>query len=178
MPASRGIVDNIQRLADVLRAQSVLICWVTHANSQTAGGSDWNGFFVYFVADDVRAKTLASLKPGSPDTLLWHELAPGPGDVSLFKNRYSALIQGFSNLKEMLDECGIHNLLVTDTKTNVSCEATARDAMMLDYNTVMISDGTAALSEQEHRAILEAFIQQFGDVLTADEAIELLRSCP
>ena len=36
VPASGGIVDNIQRLADVLRAQGVLICWVTHANSQTA----------------------------------------------------------------------------------------------------------------------------------------------
>ena len=61
-------------------------------------------------------------KPGSPDTLLWHELTPGPGDVSLFKNRYSALIQGFSNLKEMLDESGIRNLLVTDTKTNVAAK--------------------------------------------------------
>lgn len=30
-----------------------------------------------FVADDVQAKTLASLKPGSPDTLLWRELTPG-----------------------------------------------------------------------------------------------------
>ena len=36
VPASRGIVASIQRLADVLRAQGVLICWVTHANSQTA----------------------------------------------------------------------------------------------------------------------------------------------
>mgnify|MGYP001178392000 FL=1 len=178
VPASRGIVANIQRLADVLRPRGALICWVTHANSQTAGCSDWNGFFDYFVADDVRAKTLASLKPGSPDTLLWHELTPGPGDVSLFKNRYSALIQGSSDLKETHDESGIRNLLVTGTKTNVCCEATARDAMMLDYNTVMISDGTAALSEEEHRATLETFIQQFGDVLTADEAIELVRSCP
>ena len=154
MPASRGIVDNIQRLADVLRAQSVLICWVTHANSQTAGGSDWNGFFDYFVADDVRVKTLASLKPGSPDTLLWHELTPGPGGVSLFKNRYSALIQGSSDLKETLDESGIRNLLITGTKTNVCCEATARDAMMLDYNTVMM--------EEEHRATLETFIHSLA----------------
>ena len=61
VPASRGIVANVQRLADVLRPRGALICWVTHANSQTAG-SDWNGFFDYFVADDVRAKTLASLK--------------------------------------------------------------------------------------------------------------------
>ena len=88
------------------------------------------------------------------------------------------MIQGSSYLKETLDESGIRNLLVTGTKTNVCCEATARDAMMLEYNTVMISDGTAAISEEGHRATRETFIQQFGDVLTADEAIEPVRSCP
>lgn len=174
VPAARGIVANIQRLADTLRPLGALICWVTHANAQREGGSDWDGFFDYFVADAVRAETLASLKPGSPDTLLWHELAPGPGDVSLFKNRYSALIQGSSDLQRTLEARGIRNLLVTGTKTNVCCEATARDAMMLDYNTVLISDATAALSDDEHRATLETFIQQFGDVLTVDEAIALV----
>ena len=54
----------------------------------------------------------------------------------------------------MLDECGIRNLLVTGTKTNVCCEATARDAMMLDYNTVMM--------EEEHRATLETFIHSLA----------------
>ena len=75
----------------------------------------------------------------------------------------------------MLNDRGIRNLLVTGTKTNVCCEATARDAMMLDYNTVMTSDATAALSNDEHRATLETFIQQFGDVMTADETLQLVR---
>jgi len=30
------------------------LCWVTHANAQSAGGSDWDGFFDYFVAAAVR----------------------------------------------------------------------------------------------------------------------------
>jgi ureidoacrylate peracid hydrolase len=38
----------------------------------------------------------------------------------------------------------------------------------------MLSDCTAALSDDEHRATLENMIQQFGDVLTADEALALL----
>ena len=37
----------------------------------------------------------------------------------------------------------------------------------------MLSDCTAALSDEEHRATLENMIQQFGDVLTADEALNL-----
>ena len=78
-------------------------------------------------------------------------------------------------MQKTLDARGIRNLLVTGTKTNVCCEATARDAMMLDYNTALIADATAALSDEEHRGTLETFIQQFGDVLTAEEAIRLVR---
>ena len=175
VPAARGIVATIQRLANAMRPLGVLIFWFTHANSQTEKGSDWNGFFDYFVADDLREKTLVSLKPGNPDTLLWHTFETDADDIFLFKNRYSALIQGSSDLQKVLDDRGIQNLLVTGTKTNVCCEATARDAMMLDYNTVMISDATAALSNDEHRATLETFIQQFGDVMTADETLQLVR---
>ena len=175
VPPARGIVATIQRLANAMRPLGVLICWFTHANSQTEKGSDWNGFFDYFVADDLREKTLVSLKPGNPDTLLWHTFETDADDIFLFKNRYSALIQGSSDLQKVLDDRGIQNLLVTGTKTNVCCETTARDAMMLDYNTVMISDATAALSNDEHRATLETFIQQFGDVLTADETLQLVR---
>jgi ureidoacrylate peracid hydrolase len=46
--------------------------------------------------------------------------------------------------------------------------------MMLDFKTVMVSDCCAALSEDEHRATLETFVQQFGDVLTSREALDLL----
>ena len=46
--------------------------------------------------------------------------------------------------------------------------------MMLDFNTVMVSDCLAALSDEEHLAALETFIQQFGDVLTHAEALELV----
>ena len=172
--ASRGIVKNINTLVGALREKGAVICWVTHANSPVGGGSDWDGFFNNFVAEDVRGKTIKSLTPGNPDTLTWHELNAESEDVHLFKNRYSALIQGSSTLERVLRGRGVKNILITGTKTNICCEATGRDAMMLDFNTVMVSDCTAALSDEEHRASLETFIQQFGDVLTHTEAIELV----
>ncbi len=46
--------------------------------------------------------------------------------------------------------------------------------MMLDFKVVMVSDCCAALSDEEHRATLETHIQQFGDVATADEVLQLL----
>jgi nicotinamidase-related amidase len=101
-----------------------------------------------------------------------------PADVHVVKNRYSALIPGSSNLERVLRGLGIENLLVTGTKTNVCCEATGRDAMMMDFRVVMVSDCLAALSDDEHRASLETFIQQFGDVMTKDEAVAVLSARP
>jgi ureidoacrylate peracid hydrolase len=69
---------------------------------------------------------------------------------------------------------GIDTVLIAGTKTNVCCEATARDAMMLDFKVVMVSDCCAALSDDEHRASLETIIQQFGDVLTGEEVLARL----
>ncbi|HET7201144.1 MAG TPA: isochorismatase family protein, partial [Burkholderiales bacterium] len=85
-----------------------------------------------------------------------------------------ALIQGSSGLLKILRERNIDTLLIAGTKTNVCCECTARDAMMLDFKVVILSDCTAALSDEEHLATLENAIQQFGDVLTAEEALALL----
>jgi ureidoacrylate peracid hydrolase len=171
---SRGIIENINTLASELRSKGAMICWVTHANNQMESGSDWDGFFNNFVAEEVRAKTIESLIPGSPDTLLWHELKTHTKDIQIFKNRYSAFTPGSSVLEGTLRGRGIKNILIAGTKTNVCCESTGRDAMMLGFNTIMVSDCTAALSDVEHQAALETFIQQFGDVLTHTEAIELV----
>ncbi len=70
---------------------------------------------------------------------------------------------------------GIDTVLIAGTKTNVCCESTARDAMMLDFKVVMLSRiCCAALSDDEHRATLETIIQQFGDVMTAGEVVARL----
>ena len=97
-----------------------------------------------------------------------------PGDLRVTKNRYSALIAGASDLGTVLKQRGVDTLLIAGTKTNVCCECTARDAMMLDYKVVLLCDCTAALSDDEHLATLENVIQQFGDVMVADDALALL----
>lgn len=173
VPQARSIVDKINYLTQNLRALTVPIIWALHANSQSAGRSDWELFFNHIVADDVRAKTLESLAPGKQK--VWSGLQMDRDDIQIVKNRYSALIAGSSGLERILRSLGIDTVLISGTKTNVCCESTARDAMMLDFKVVMVSDCCAALSDDEHRMTLENMIQQFGDVMTADEVLERLR---
>lgn len=174
VPASRGIVGNINALTEKLRALGVKIIWVNHANANDGTGSDWESFFRNFVAEDVRQKTIDSLAPEGEGQKIWHDLTVKPTDIRVMKNRYSALIPGSSQLERILRSHGIRNVLVAGTKTNVCCEATGRDAMMMDFDVVMVSDCLAALSDEEHRASLETFIQQFGDVMTSSEVVSAL----
>jgi len=67
-------------------------------------------------------------------------------------------------------------LLIAGTKTNVCCESTARDAYMLDYRVVMLSDCTATSSDEEHAAALNTFQLYFGDVMTVDEVTVRMQS--
>ena len=175
VPASREIVAPINKLATGLRTAGGTVIWCTHANLGVGGNSDWRNFFDHFVSDEIRARTIESLSPGGSGQEIWHELDVQPADVKLFKNRYSALVPGSSQLERMLRSLDLDTLLICGTKTNVCCESTARDAMMMDFKVVMVSDGTAALSEDEHRASLENIIQQFGDVMTVDEILERLK---
>jgi ureidoacrylate peracid hydrolase len=173
VPAARRIVEPINRLTAELRALAVPVIWVLHANERIGDRSDWELFFNTIVADDVREKTLESLTAARQS--VWEALVTGPADRTVLKNRYSALIPGSSALERVLRGMGTDTLLVAGTKTNVCCESTARDAMMLDFKVVMVEDCCAALSDDEHRSALENVIQQFGDVMTADEVLIRLR---
>src|SRR4029078_3495487 len=97
VPASRGIVDPLNRLAAELRNLGVPVIWVLHANSRIGGKSDWEVFFNTLVADEVRDKTLESL--AAEKQVVWEALVVGTGDQTILKNRYSALIPGSSPLE-------------------------------------------------------------------------------
>lgn len=167
--SSREIVPSINALSARLRDMGVPIIWMLHANTHAHGRSDWDLFFNHVVADEVRQRTIDSLAPGRQ--AVWKDLHTRSTDITLIKNRYSALVPGSSTLERVLRNLNIDTLMIAGTKTNICCEATARDAMMLDFKVVMLSDCCAALLDDEHRSTLENIIQQFGDVMTGQEAL-------
>jgi ureidoacrylate peracid hydrolase len=173
VPASRGIVAPLNTLTGELRDLGVPVIWILHSNNRIGGKSDWEIFFNTFVADEVKEKTLNSL--AAERQTVWSALETAPSDVTILKNRYSAFIPGSSNIERVLRGMGVDTVLIAGTKTNVCCESSARDAMMLDFKVVLVEDCCAALSDDEHRAALENVIQQFGDVLTAEEVLGRLR---
>jgi ureidoacrylate peracid hydrolase len=87
------------------------------------------------------------------------------------KNRFSAFLPGSSDIAERLQARGIDTVLITGTVTNVCCESSARDAMMRNFRTIMVTDGNAATTDEEHNASLIAFYLNFGDVMSTDQLV-------
>jgi ureidoacrylate peracid hydrolase len=176
VPLSREIVPVINRLARALRAAGGHVVWV----QTTAAGAleQWGNHHRHRLTPEHAARRLASLDEAAEGFRLFPALDPQAGDLRVKKIKYSAFIAGSSDIDAQLRSRGIETVLIAGTATNVCCESSARDAMMLDYRVVMLADANATWTDAEHAATLDTFALFFGDVMTADEVIERLAPAP
>jgi ureidoacrylate peracid hydrolase len=121
------------------------------------------------------AKRAEGMNPGGSGFDIWPDLEVKDEDLIVPKTRYSAFMPDPSRFQATLRERGLDTLLITGVSTCTCCESTARDAMMLNFRTMMIADGCAAPDDELHNATLNQFYLQFGDVQSTDEVIALLQ---
>ena len=173
-PYCEAIVPNINRLAAAMREAGGSVWWVRAIYGDDAP-QNWSAY-MEFLSPEFLTDMLDALTEGNEGAELWHELDVREGDERVIKRRFSALIQGSSDLDVRLRGAGIDTLIITGTATNVCCESTARDAFMLNYRTIVVSDGNATVSDEAHNASLNALFNRFADVFTTDELIAILET--
>ncbi len=173
VPMARAIVPTVNRLAAAVRELGGHVVWIKNATNGTR--ESWSVFHDWLMTPDRRDRRYASMESGHEGHALWPELDVRPEDAQIVKKRFSAFIQGSSDLEAYLRGRGIDTVLIGGTATHVCCESTARDAMMLNFKTVMVADVLATYDDETQNASLAAFYSNFGDVQTADEAIAALK---
>jgi ureidoacrylate peracid hydrolase len=168
LPGATDLVPNVNTLAAALRRAGGRVVWIRH----TADPS-WD-VYGRFSKPEHREAALASYTPGHVGHAIHASLAVEPNDLTIDKRRFSALIQGSSDLDSRLRGMGVDTVVIAGVVTNSCCECTARDAMMLNYKTVFVSDANGARTDEEHNATLGNILRLFGDVATTDEIIARL----
>lgn len=168
------IVPAINRLADALRKAGGKVFWIQNTHDETTF-TNWSVMYDYLKPEN-RAKRVESQTAGSLGHQLWADLDVRDEDQRILKFRYSAFIQGSSDLPQVLQDEGYDTVLIAGTVTNTCCESSARDAMMLNFKTIMVTDANAAHSDEEHNASLIAFYLIFGDVMSSDELIACFKT--
>ncbi len=172
-PMAEKIVPNINRLADAVRSTGGTVVWIKTTFTDEVLQS-WSNYYEMATPQQGR-KRIEALTADSKGHELWPSLDVRPDDLTVEKNRFSAFIQGSSDLSAILRAHSLDTLLITGTVTNVCCESTARDAMMLNFKTVMVTDGNAANTDDDHNSALSNFYLTFGDIMSTDFAIGCLK---
>lgn len=164
-----SIVDNVNRLATAVRGGGGKVFWIQNTFTPETVQS-WSNWFEMNLPE-ATSLSLETQKPGSPGHALYAGLDVREQDDCVQKYRFSAFIEGGSDLPARLRAGGYDTVIIVGTVTNVCCESSARDAAMLNFKTIMVSDANATYDDDAHNATLGTFYALFGDVASTDEIV-------
>lgn len=173
--AARDIVPNVNRISAAVRQAGGLVVYIQNTFDDVAVRT-WSTFFDHFCSPERRARMIAAFSPGSEGHALWPGLEVLPGDLQVRKRRFGAFAPGASELHAILQARDIDTLIVTGTASQVCCESTARDAMMLNYKVFFIADGNATFTDAEHNATLSAMAHTFCDVVDTATIVGMIEA--
>lgn len=170
--AARATFPAVNRLANALRNAGGHVIWIQTCSD--SADTFWAHLQHDLLKPELSQKRLEQLSAQHSGFQLAAEVDAAEADTRVIKKYYSALATDSSNLHDMLQKKGIKNVLIGGTSTNVCCESTGRNAMMLNYRTIMVHDALSAFSPQEHEFSLQAWMLYFGDVLGTQDIINRL----
>ena len=174
VPMARRIVPNINRLGGELRRRGGHVVWIRNGTAGTR--QSWSNYHDGLMTPERMRRRYEAMEEGQEGFEFWHQNDIRPEDTCLTKTRYSAFIHGSSDVERRLRERDADTVLIAGTATNICCESTARDAMLLDFRTTMVSDANADHTDAEHNATLINFCINFGDVATTDDLVARIAS--
>jgi biuret amidohydrolase len=131
---------------------------------------------------DGRDRSLSQKKPGfnylllpkdREDSQIVSELAPRDDEIVILKTTDSALTG--SNLRLILRNMGIRNVIVAGIFTDQCISSTVRSLADESFNVVVVEDCCAAATDDLHRRELEIVNMIYCHVVQLDEAIGFLK---
>jgi nicotinamidase-related amidase len=169
---ARDIVEPVNRLAMAMRAAGATIIWTrqTVSDMPPLAMPDWQ----YDLSAPIVRRAVETMRPGQTAHALYPAMAAEPGDLLLDKYRYGAFMCPAGALQAALLPRNIALLVVVGTLTNVCVESTARDGNMLGYKVIVVSDATAAITDEEQDAALLNLRLNFADVKDMAAVLALL----
>ncbi len=169
---ARDIVEPVNRLTRALRVAGASVIWTrqTYSAMPPFAPPDWQ----YDLGIPEVRRAVEALQAGAEGHRLYAEMEVAPGDIVLDKHRYGALSCPAGALARTLGELRAQMVVIAGTLTNCCCESTAREANMAGYKVILVSDATAAVTDDEHNAALLNLRINFADVKTVEQMLDLL----
>lgn len=165
-----GLIANLQRLLDGVRAADVKVFFSPH-------GLDEHSF------DDVlhlhprfqMAMDNQMFWKGSRGAEFFEPLHPRPHEFVVSHHRIFSSFQG-TDLQLQLQSEGIEKVVIAGLTSQTCVEGTGRDALEAGYHVTFLSDAVADFSELAHQAALEVSYPTFGhETLTVSQFLAAIK---
>jgi nicotinamidase-related amidase len=147
---TRTVVPNVVRLQDFFRQHGVQIIY-TRMGLQLPDGRDipdWS-----WRRHHTSGEEAGLFAKSAQEHDLIPELSPTVNDLILDKNSVSPF--STTAIDQILRNMGIETLVITGATTNAAVETTARDAGDRGYCPIVVENGVAAYSDDDHEGALK-----------------------
>ena len=149
-----------------------------HAVEEAARLAAWarrSSIGVVYVRNEVTRPNSPIFAAGSPTTRIIAALSPRPGELVLTKSMAGAFTR--TSLDEELKARGVDTLIVAGLMTHLAVFATASDATVLGYRTIIAEDAVAtrALPEADGPGAVDAAtVQRVALAILADRVADVM----
>lgn len=158
LDAGTAILPNVKALVDWYRRNGRPVILTRHVHKED--GSDLGILGEWW--DDHSME-------GTEESEIHDSIVPGPDDIVMFKNRYSAFYG--TDLEGMLRSLNVKEVVISGVMTNICCESTARDAFFRDMWVRFVADATATITEEMHVATLLNLAYAFAEVCLTEDVV-------
>ena len=155
-------VPRIRRVVDACRKNGIPVFFITRGYRED--GSDVELSRWRYWSENGRPLLLNSTGRASDE--FYGPLKPGKGDYVISKRKWSAFFR--TELDLLLRKLDIDTVAITGTQTPNCIRATAYDADMNDFGTVLITDCISSSTEEVQQSNLRDF-RNVGFTLTESE---------
>lgn len=159
------MVPNIQKLLKFFRDHRLRIVYLTN-------GSEMPDYSDCLPHRRLSYQSCNNTK-GNREHEILDEIKPLPGECVINKTTSSAF--NSTNIDLILGKgMGVGQLVFAGVSTDACVENTARDAVDLGYQCLMVEDGCACNKEVFHKSVLAHFADRFGRVASTVDVIQEL----
>jgi nicotinamidase-related amidase len=168
VPDATKQVPRIKRLIDHCRAFKVPVIYTAFAKTHIYYDRPASGAFMPNRFSDTNVDEFSYFQEGR----IWHELAPQPDEIVIYKPSYGAFYD--TPLETILKNLHRDTVIICGTLTNFCCGTTARQAYERGFKVLFGSDVTATDDPDMQEPELKVLRKGFAKVLSADEIMGIL----
>lgn len=161
----RNALENSKKLLSFCRDHTSIPIIFTEVKYKK-GGENGGAFY-------KKVPALACFDEGKYSQKIHPDLSTVNSDIIITKQFPSAFFK--TDLETILKQKGVDTLLITGVTTSGCIRATCIDSISSDFVTLVVSDAVGDRAVEPHEANLFDMSAKYADLITTDEAIELLK---